>query len=91
MNCDEDVRQYRFKDEEDSGLSDEEQERKRPKNRTKHTRKRIHKAKKNFLEKLKTASLVYMNSGISRCRGEVRPPVCVHVDVFGQANPAPTS
>ena len=33
-----------------------EQERKRPKNRPKHTRKRIHQAKKNFLEKFKTAS-----------------------------------
>ncbi|HJG07519.1 MAG TPA: hypothetical protein K8V25_04635, partial [Megamonas hypermegale] len=42
--------------EEDSGLSDEEQERKGPKNRPKHTRKRIHQAKKNFLEKFKTAS-----------------------------------
>ncbi|HJD10004.1 MAG TPA: hypothetical protein H9922_02440, partial [Candidatus Phocaeicola caecigallinarum] len=42
--------------EEDSGLSDEEQERKRPKNRPKHTRKRIHQDKKNFLEKFKTAS-----------------------------------
>ncbi|MDN0048369.1 hypothetical protein QVO10_03025 [Bacteroides gallinaceum] len=40
----------------DSGLSDEEQERKGPKNRPKHTRKRIHHAKKNFLEKFKTAS-----------------------------------
>ena len=43
-------------DEEDSGLSDEEQERKGPKNRPKHTRKRIHQAKRNFLEKFKTAS-----------------------------------
>ncbi|HJD09849.1 MAG TPA: hypothetical protein H9922_01650 [Candidatus Phocaeicola caecigallinarum] len=42
--------------EEDSGLSDEEQERKGPKNRPKHTRKRIHQDKKNFLEKFKTAS-----------------------------------
>jgi hypothetical protein len=42
--------------EEDSGLSDEEQERKGPKNRPKHTRKRMHQAKKNFLEKFKTAS-----------------------------------
>ena len=41
-----------FCDEEDSGLSDEEQERKGPKNRPKHTRKRIH----QFLEKFKTAS-----------------------------------
>ena len=32
------------------------QERKGPKNRPKHTRKRIHQAKKNFLEKFKTAS-----------------------------------
>ena len=32
------------------------QERKRPKNRPKHTRKRIHQDKKNFLEKFKTAS-----------------------------------
>ena len=31
-------------------------ERKGPKNRPKHTRKRIHQAKKNFLEKFKTAS-----------------------------------
>ncbi|HJD11271.1 MAG TPA: hypothetical protein H9922_09035, partial [Candidatus Phocaeicola caecigallinarum] len=45
-------------DEEDSGLSDEEQERKGPKNRPKHTRKRIHQAKKNFLEKFKTASKI---------------------------------
>ncbi|HJD10827.1 MAG TPA: hypothetical protein H9922_06710, partial [Candidatus Phocaeicola caecigallinarum] len=44
--------------EEDSGLSDEEQERKGPKNRPKHTRKRIHQAKKNFLEKFKTASYI---------------------------------
>ena len=44
------------RDEEDSGLSDEEQERKGPKNRPKHTRKRIHQAKRNFLEKFKTAS-----------------------------------
>ncbi|MBD8040050.1 hypothetical protein H9625_06235 [Phocaeicola sp. Sa1CVN1] len=44
--------------EEDSGLPDEEQERKGPKNRPKHTRKRIHQAKKNFLEKFKTASYV---------------------------------
>ncbi|MDN0049195.1 hypothetical protein QVO10_07320 [Bacteroides gallinaceum] len=42
--------------EEDSGLSDEEQKRKGPKNRPKHTRKRTHQAKKNFLEKFKTAS-----------------------------------
>ncbi|MBD8042022.1 hypothetical protein H9625_16565 [Phocaeicola sp. Sa1CVN1] len=45
-----------FCDEEDSGLSDEEQKRKGPKNRPKHTRKRTHQAKKNFLEKFKTAS-----------------------------------
>ena len=50
------LRHFRFCDEEDSGLSDEEQERKGPKNRPKHTRKRIHQAKKNFLEKFKTAS-----------------------------------
>ena len=47
---------FEFIDEEDSGLSDEEQERKGPKNRPKHTRKRIHQAKKYFLEKFKTAS-----------------------------------
>ena len=35
----------------------EKQERKGPKNRPKHTRKRIHQAKKNFLEKFKTASM----------------------------------
>ncbi|MDN0079156.1 hypothetical protein QVO32_06980 [Bacteroides gallinaceum] len=56
MIWDEFLRHFRFCDEEDSGLSDEEQERKRPKNRPKHTRKRIHQAKKNFLEKFKTAS-----------------------------------
>ena len=65
MIWDEFWRHFRFCDEEDSGLSDEEQERKGPKNRPKHTRKRnrpkhtrkrIHQAKKNFLEKFKTAS-----------------------------------
>ena len=54
------LRHFRFCDEEDSGLSDEEQERKGPKNRPKHTRKRIHQAKKNFLEKFKTASKRYI-------------------------------
>ncbi|MBD8040702.1 hypothetical protein H9625_09700 [Phocaeicola sp. Sa1CVN1] len=58
MICDEFLRHFRFCDEEDSGLSDEEQERKGPKNRPKHTRKRIHQAKKNFLEKFKTASMI---------------------------------
>ena len=38
-----------------------EQERKRPKNRPKHTRKRIHQDKKNFLEKFKTASELVMS------------------------------
>ncbi|MDN0065555.1 hypothetical protein [Bacteroides gallinaceum] len=56
MIWDEFLRHFRFCDEEDSGLSDEEQERKGPKNRPKHTRKRIHQATKNFLEKFKTAS-----------------------------------
>ncbi|MBD8040533.1 hypothetical protein H9625_08800 [Phocaeicola sp. Sa1CVN1] len=56
MIWDEFLRHFRFCDEEDSGLSDEEQERKGPKNRPKHTRKRIHQDKKNFLEKFKTAS-----------------------------------
>ena len=56
MIWDEFLRHFRFCDEEDSGLSDEEQERKGPKNRPKHTRKRKHQAKKNFLEKFKTAS-----------------------------------
>ncbi|MDN0051152.1 hypothetical protein QVO10_17570 [Bacteroides gallinaceum] len=56
MIWDEFLRHFRFCDEEDSGLSDEGQERKGPKNRPKHTRKRIHQAKKNFLEKFKTAS-----------------------------------
>ena len=59
MIWDEFLRHFRFCDEEDSGLSDEEQERKGPKNRPKHTRKRIHQAKKNFLEKFKTASKIY--------------------------------
>ena len=56
MIWDEFLRHFRFCDEEDSGLSDEEQKRKGPKNSPKHTRKRIHQAKKNFLEKFKTAS-----------------------------------
>ncbi|MDM8153877.1 hypothetical protein QUW14_06025 [Bacteroides gallinaceum] len=56
MIWDEFLRHFRFCDEEDSGLSDEEQKRKGPKNRPKHTRKRIHQAKKNFLKKFKTAS-----------------------------------
>ncbi|MDN0066165.1 hypothetical protein [Bacteroides gallinaceum] len=56
MIWDEFLRHFRFCDEEDSGLSDEEQEQKGPKNRPKHTRKRIHQNEKNFLEKFKTAS-----------------------------------
>ena len=56
FSWDEFLRHFRFCDEEDSGLSDEEQERKEPKNRPKYTRKRIHQAKKYFLEKFKTAS-----------------------------------
>ncbi|MDN0078222.1 hypothetical protein QVO32_02150 [Bacteroides gallinaceum] len=56
MIWDEFLRHFRFCNEEDSGLSDEEQKRKGPKNRPKHTRKRTHQAKKNFLEKFKTAS-----------------------------------
>ena len=56
MIGDEFLRHFRLCDEEDSGLSDEEQERKGPKNRPKHTRIQIHQAKKNFLEKFKTAS-----------------------------------
>ncbi|MDN0068012.1 hypothetical protein [Bacteroides gallinaceum] len=65
MIWDEFLRHFRFCDEEDSGLSDEEQERKGPKNRPKHTRKRIHQAKKNFLEKFKTAS--YILRGMKLC------------------------
>ena len=38
------------------------EERKGPKNRPKHTRKRIHQAKKNFLEKFKTASKTGLRS-----------------------------
>ena len=53
MIWDEFLRHFRFCDEEDSGLSDEEQERKGPKNRPKHTRKRIYQAKKNFLMDIK--------------------------------------
>ncbi|MBD8039415.1 hypothetical protein QVO10_10280 [Bacteroides gallinaceum] len=65
MIWDEFLRHFRFCDEEDSGLSDEEQERKGPKNRPKHTRKQIHQAKKNFLEKFKTAS--YTSHSITLC------------------------
>ncbi|WP_225226420.1 hypothetical protein, partial [Phocaeicola intestinalis] len=37
-------------------------------NRPKHTRKRIHQAKKNFLEKFKTASnSLYTLNGIKMC------------------------
>jgi len=56
MIWDEFLRHFRLCDEEDSGLSDEEQKRKRPKNSPKHTRKRKHQDKKNFLEKFKTVS-----------------------------------
>ena len=47
-----------YRKETNSGLRScfEFQERKWPKNRPKHTRKRIHQAKKNFLKKFKTAS-----------------------------------
>ncbi|WP_041583963.1 hypothetical protein [Phocaeicola salanitronis] len=60
MIWDEFLRHFRLCDEEDSGLSNEEQERKGPKNRPKHTRKRIHQAKKNFLEKFKTVSKLFL-------------------------------
>ena len=63
MIWDEFLRHFCFCDEEDSGLSDEEQERKGQKNRPKHTRKRIHQAKKNFLEKFKTASEYQLDVG----------------------------
>ena len=56
MIWDEFLRHFRLCDEEDSGLSDEEQKRKGPKNRLKHTRKRMHQDEKNFLEKFKTVS-----------------------------------
>ncbi|WP_158100084.1 hypothetical protein [Bacteroides sp. An51A] len=56
MIGDEFLRHFRFCDEEDSGLSDEEQKRKGQKNRPKHTRKRKHQDEKNFLEKFKTVS-----------------------------------
>ncbi|HJD10066.1 MAG TPA: hypothetical protein H9922_02755 [Candidatus Phocaeicola caecigallinarum] len=69
MIWDEFLRHFRFCDEKDSGLSDEEQERKGPKNRPKHTRKRIHQAKKNFLEKFKTASKYTYKWGLTDSRG----------------------
>ncbi|WP_162608516.1 hypothetical protein [Bacteroides sp. An279] len=53
---DEFLRHFRLYDEEDSGLSDKEQERKEPKNRPKHTRKRKHQDEKNFLKKFKIVS-----------------------------------
>ena len=49
MIWDEFSSQFSFRDEEDSGLSDEEQKLRWPENRPKHTRKRIHQARKNFL------------------------------------------
>ena len=52
------LRHFRLCDEEDSGLSDEEQKRKGPKNRPKHTRKGMHQDEKNFLEKFKTVSII---------------------------------
>ena len=62
MIWDEFLRRFRFCDEEDSGLSDEEQEWKGPKNRPKHTRKRIHHDKRktfgrNSKQLLKTLCL----------------------------------
>ncbi|MBD8038921.1 hypothetical protein H9625_00380 [Phocaeicola sp. Sa1CVN1] len=70
MIWDEFLRHFRFCDEEDSGLSDKEQERKGPKNRPKHARKRIHQTKKNFLEKFKTAShcLRYFHLQLNKIR-----------------------
>ena len=78
MIWDEFLRHFRFCDEEDSGLSDEEQERKGPKNRPKHTRKRIHQAKKNFLEKFKTASKYHNIS----CRGVSHTPECANLSAW---------
>ncbi|WP_169311445.1 hypothetical protein [Phocaeicola salanitronis] len=81
------LRHFRLCDEEDSGLSDEEQERKGPKNRPKHTRKRIHQAKKNFLEKFKTASYLidnYFPLGIAiiHCQFSVPLRLCVPFHFF---------
>ncbi|WP_169311446.1 hypothetical protein [Phocaeicola salanitronis] len=75
MIWDEFLRHFRLCDEEDSGLSDEEQERKGPKNRPKHTRKRIHQAKKNFLEKFKTASKLFLRvfASLRSLNKSVRP------------------
>ncbi|MBD8039113.1 hypothetical protein H9625_01375 [Phocaeicola sp. Sa1CVN1] len=76
MIWDEFLRHFRFCDEEDSGLSDEEQERKGPKNRPKHTRKQIHQAKKNFLEKFKTASYCRCdNTGAKNNLFMIEPPM----------------
>ena len=74
MIWDEFLRHFRFCDEEDSGLSDEEQERKGSKNRPKHTRKRIHQVKKNFLEKFKTASY-HLLQDIPNCKSKTEKSV----------------
>ena len=81
MIWDEFLRHFRFCDEEDSGLSDEEQERKGPKNRPKHTRKRIHQAKKNFLEKFKTASYPLL---FCSCWSD-----CITINILAEASPPP--
>ena len=57
MIWDEFLRHFRFCDEEDSGLSDEEQKRKGPKNRPKHTRKRIHPDEKKLFEEIQNSFL----------------------------------
>ena len=64
-------------DEEDSGLSDEEQKRKGPKNRPKHTRKRKHQDEKNFLEKFKTVSyFIVEQNWFAKIRNAVETSHC---------------
>ena len=83
------MRHFRFCDEEDSGLSDEEQERKGPKNRPKHTRKQIHQAKKNFLEKFKTASkhLLLLYNPFPYLHSRISLIYTIRLHIFGRHRP----
>ncbi len=66
MIWDEFLRHFRFCDEEDSGLSDEEQERKGPKNRPKHTRKRDTSSQEKLFGEIQNSFLNVRNAPTGR-------------------------
>ncbi|WP_158098118.1 hypothetical protein [Bacteroides sp. An269] len=78
MIWDEFLRHFRLCDEEDSRLSDEEQKRKGPKNRPKHTRKRIHQNEKKLFGEIQNSFKFYRcKSVLHQCAVCYSLSVCV--------------